>query len=80
VGRDGQYPADLSVIEHARHPSRGPAPAWRDTVARRLWPAAADSGPPAAGQSQVSYSSGTRVGVARVRVSFLKYAGAVSRM
>jgi hypothetical protein len=57
VGRDGQHPANLGVIEHARHPSRGPVAAWRDTRGLRR---------------RVGYSSGTRVGVALVRVSFLK--------
>src|SRR6266567_9242815 len=50
VGRDGKHPADLRVIQHARHP-----------------------------KGAAGYSSGTRVGVALVRVSFLKKAGAATR-
>ncbi len=56
VGRDGQDPADLGVIKHARHPSGG-------LVRTR------ESTP---GRLRLSYLSGTRVGVALVRVSFLK--------
>ena len=78
-----QDPGDIGVVEHVRHPNRapgrvarGPPGPIRPRHGRHLSERAVVSRP----RPSQSLSSGTRVGVARVRVCFLKNAGAVTRM